>query len=76
MKIFPSQIGINFASVEKYPSVLKVILNVFEKEDLNPRPTDRRLHWVFYKTEMKIWAVWAVRAVRKKKVDLRILSNF
>ena len=34
---------------------------------LAPRPIERRLDWVFYKTEMKIWAVWAVRAVRKKK---------
>ena len=34
---------------------------------LQPRPIERRLDWVFYKTEMKIWAVWAVRAVRKKK---------
>ena len=34
---------------------------------LGPRPIERRLDWVFYKTEMKIWAVWAVRAVRKKK---------
>ena len=33
----------------------------------SPRPIERRLDWVFYKTEMKIWAVWAVRAVRKKK---------
>ena len=23
----------------------------------NPRPIERRLDWVFYKTEMKIWAV-------------------
>ena len=33
MKKYSLQIGINFASVEKYPSVLKVIFNVFEKED-------------------------------------------
>jgi len=24
---------------------------------LKPRPIERRLDWVFYKTEMKIWAV-------------------
>ena len=23
----------------------------------NPRPIERRLDWVFYRTEMKIWAV-------------------
>ena len=33
----------------------------------SPRPIERRLDWVFYKTDMKIWAVWAVKAVRKKK---------
>ena len=35
--------------------------------EYNPRPIERPMDWVFYKTEMKIWAVWAVRAVRKKK---------
>ena len=38
-----------------------------------PRQIERRLDWVFYKTEMKIWAVWGVRAVRKKKNSEQLL---
>jgi hypothetical protein len=38
--------------------------------DLNPRGIGRGLHWIFYKTEMKIWAVgcglgWIVKPLVK-----------
>ena len=40
--------------------------------DLNPRPIERRLDWVFYKTEMKIWTLgcglgWTV--LKKVRAD-------
>ena len=35
----------------------------------DPRPIERRLDWVFYKTEMKIWAVgWCLGWTVLKKV--------
>ena len=50
--------------------------HVLGGEGCHPRPIERRLDWVFYKTEMKIWAVWAVRAVRKKKWIWKFWATF
>ena len=37
--------------------------------DFKPRPIERRLDFVFYKTEMKIWAVgWGLGCTVLKKV--------
>ena len=32
-------------------------LNIFCEILLKPRAIERGLHWIFYKTEMKFWAV-------------------
>ena len=32
-------------------------IEVTQGDTFMPRPIERRLDWVFYKTEMKIWAV-------------------
>ena len=31
--------------------------NIILGVHINPRAIERGLHWIFYKTEMKIWAV-------------------
>ena len=72
------QSKLDYATLSKMRNKSSTFFNCKQELSLggHPRPIERPMDWVFYKTEMKIWAVWAVRAVRKKKVDLRILSNF